>query len=191
MGRKRKAPVDLEAEAEEHQKRRELQYQSLLAPSPLPPPPPPAPAAVATPAPALPSLTDVAPSPLPPPPTTAAPVAEPSLPQEHDVSGGYDVSTPAPESSVSQPQDAAAAGDVGAPPTSMPSMSGDMENMGYDHGAMDVDEPFGGLPAQTPGVLSERAPPTPWHDDYDMGPTSVGPVRSFFFLHANMGTFLR
>ena len=42
-----------------------------------------------------------------------------------------------------------------------------------------VEEPYGHIPAQTPGGISERAPPTPWHDDYDMAP-SVGPVtRSF------------
>ena len=56
----------------------------------------------------------------------------------------------------------------------------EMQNMGYDP-PMDVEEPFAGLPAQTPGALSERAPPTPWHDDYDMAP-SVGPVSLFVQL---------
>lgn len=41
---------------------------------------------------------------------------------------------------------------------------------------LEAAEPFSGLPSQTPGPLSERAPPTPWHDDYEMAP-SVGPVR--------------
>ena len=47
-----------------------------------------------------------------------------------------------------------------------------MGNLGLDSA-----ETFANLPAQTPGALSERAPPTPWHDDYEMAP-SVGPVRS-------------
>ena len=38
-----------------------------------------------------------------------------------------------------------------------------------------MEEHFSGLPSQTPCAISERAPPTPWHDDYDMAP-SVGPV---------------
>jgi hypothetical protein len=42
---------------------------------------------------------------------------------------------------------------------------------------LDAAEPFTNLPPQTPGALSERAPPTPWHDDYEMAP-SVGPVSS-------------
>lgn len=41
---------------------------------------------------------------------------------------------------------------------------------------LDVTESFTNLPPQTPGAISERAPPTPWHDDYEMAP-SVGPVR--------------
>lgn len=44
---------------------------------------------------------------------------------------------------------------------------------------LDVAESFTNLAPQTPGAISERAPPTPWHethDDYEMAP-SVGPVR--------------
>lgn len=43
-----------------------------------------------------------------------------------------------------------------------------------------MEESFGGLGGQTPGALSERAPPTPWHDDYEMAP-SVGPVTFYKF----------
>lgn len=42
---------------------------------------------------------------------------------------------------------------------------------------LDSTEAFNNLPVQTPGALSERAPPTPWHDDYDEMAPSVGPVR--------------
>ena len=49
-----------------------------------------------------------------------------------------------------------------------------MINAGMDH----EEQGFVGLPSQTPCAISERAPPTPWHDDYDMAP-SVGPVNIF------------
>lgn len=42
---------------------------------------------------------------------------------------------------------------------------------------LETDDGFSGLPMATPGLISERAPPTPWHDDYEMAP-SVGPVRN-------------
>lgn len=45
-----------------------------------------------------------------------------------------------------------------------------MGNLGVEN-----ESSFTNLPVQTPGALSERAPPTPWHDDYEMEP-SVGPV---------------
>ena len=45
------------------------------------------------------------------------------------------------------------------------------------HLGLEAAEPFTNLAPHTPGALSERAPPTPWHDDYEMAP-SVGPVRS-------------
>lgn len=43
---------------------------------------------------------------------------------------------------------------------------GDMANMGYDDAHP---------PPTTPGAVSERGAPTPWHEDYDF-PVSVGPV---------------
>lgn len=51
---------------------------------------------------------------------------------------------------------------------------------------LEADDGFGGLPMATPGLISERAPPTPWHDDYEMAP-SVGPVGTpykIFFQHS-------
>lgn len=40
---------------------------------------------------------------------------------------------------------------------------------------LETNDGFSVLPMATPGLVSERAPPTPWHDDYEMAP-SVGPV---------------
>ena len=62
-----------------------------------------------------------------------------------------------------------------------------MGNLGLDSA-----ETFANLPAQTPGALSERAPPTPWHDDYEMAP-SVGPVRSHsktFFVETSCSVII-
>lgn len=163
VGRKRKAEVDLEAEAEEHQKRREAQYQSLLAPSPQPPPAPlPVPVPLATPT--LPVVVA----------TVATPVSMP----DHSLTQ-FQVPVPPAVESVDMP-DVMTPSLVEPPAPAMVEME-NLENMGYDQTlssmgmSMNVEETFPGLPAQTPGALSERAPPTPWHDDYEMAP-SVGPV---------------
>jgi len=176
-GRKRKAPVDLEAEAEEHQKRREAQYQSLLAPSPLPPPLP-LPLAATPMQPAL-EASPQHEAPLAAnPAAAAASLLEDSLPQYPalpDISNS--VCAPLAPSPLPLPM-------AQPPSVAAPSFldSSALENMGYDQEIQnlgnleeEMEEPFGGLGAQTPGALSERAPPTPWHDDYEMAP-SVGPL---------------
>lgn len=170
VGRKRKAPVDLEAEAEEHQKRREAQYQSLLAPSPLPPPPP-------MPAPVAQEQTPL-PSPMPATPS----LLEHSLPQYPTLPDVQLPPSPAPMS-VAPPPSVPPPPPPPPPPSSSSFLdSSALENMGYDQEIQnlgnleeEMEESFGGLGGQTPGALSERAPPTPWHDDYEMAP-SVGPV---------------
>ncbi|EFX68066.1 putative RAD21 [Daphnia pulex] len=151
VGRKRKAPVDLEAEAEEHQKRREVQYQSLLAPSTQSSP-------VAPPATIQSSLIDDHSFPQFP---------LPSLP---------DVQEPPETNTSTLPEPVVQHAQSFVDATREFS---EMENMGYDQNmgnlGLDAAEPFTNLPPQTPGALSERAPPTPWHDDYEMAP-SVGPL---------------
>ncbi|KZS22071.1 putative Protein RAD21 [Daphnia magna] len=147
VGRKRKAPVDLEAEAEEHQKRREVQYQSLLAPS-----------------------TQSSPVPTAVPPSEMGDHSFPqfSLPALPEVQATEPLHAPItqPEPVESSFADASRA-------------LSEMENMGYDQNmgnlGLDVTESFTNLPPQTPGAISERAPPTPWHDDYEMA-QSVGPL---------------
>ncbi|XP_057372165.1 double-strand-break repair protein rad21 homolog [Daphnia carinata] len=146
VGRKRKAPVDLEAEAEEHQKRREVQYQSLLAPS---------------------TQSSPVPTAVPPPEMGDHSFPQFSLPALPDVQPTEPLHTPIqPEPVESSFAEASRA-------------LSEMENMGYDQNmgnlGLDVTESFTNLPPQTPGAISERAPPTPWHDDYEMAP-SVGPL---------------